>query len=126
MIRNLQFQDLSTIIGYPRDFPFPDLGNGLYCIQKALLSGDRLVGAALLKLSCEAILITDPNLPSRTKARLIHESFVSLRDEAIKTYGLDQVHVFVTGNDEHYAQLLKDHFGFKDATGIPLVYTKEN
>jgi len=127
MIRNLQFRDLETLIQYPLDFPFPLLSNGLYCVQKALLDHDKVVGAAFLRLTCEATLILDPKLNDLTKAALISESFKELKAEATEKYGLDQVHVFIVPESNvKYAEFLKKHFGFQETIGIPLVYTKEN
>src|SRR6266853_766789 len=112
MIRNLKFADLDKIYEWcPKEYPFPDLASGLYCSQKALVIGERLVGSAMLKLTCEAVLIIDPNISRLERARLIGEAFKELKSEAITKYGLDQVHVFVLPeNDEHYAGILKKHF----------------
>jgi hypothetical protein len=97
----------------------------LYCIQKALLNHNQFVGAALLKLTSEAVLILDPKLNSITKAALIQEAFVEIKREAINKYGLDQVHVFVLPeNDVKYAEFLQRHFEFQRTSGIALVYSK--
>lgn len=127
MIRELKFADLDKIYEWcPKEYPFPDLASGLYCCQKALVIGQRLSGTALLKLTCEAVLIIDPSLGKLERARLISEAFQELKNEAIEKYGLDQVHVFILPeNDEHYAEILKKHFGFQEATGIPLVLTRQ-
>lgn len=127
MIRNLQFGDLERLKEiHPKEFPFPNLSSGLYCVQKAIVNDDKLIGAALLRLTCEAVLILDPELSVLTKAVSILEAFPKLKSEAIGKYGLDQVHVFVVPEkDEHYVKILQKHFGFVKAEGFPLVLTKE-
>lgn len=123
MVRNLQFRDLEKIQDWcPKEYPFPDLTSGLYCSQKALLAPDgKLEGAALLKLTCEAVLIIDPSLGNLEKARLVKESFKSLSVEAGESYGLDQVQFVLRPGDEHYGKILRKHFGFRDQPGIPLI-----
>lgn len=125
MIRELQFGDLELLQSYPTSFPFPNLKSGLYCSQKAIVDKDeKFVGSAMLKLTAEAILILDPKLTPISKAFLINEAFTEVPKEMNK-FGLDQIHVFVLPeSDVAYASMLRKHFGFERARGIPLVLTK--
>lgn len=125
MVRNLIFADLPELEKFPRDFPLPDISSGLYCTQKALIHRGKLVGAAMLKLTSEAILILDPKENEITKASLISEAFGELLKDGSEKFGLDQCHVFVVPeSDGKYAEFLMKHFGFVRASGIPLVFTK--
>lgn len=126
MIAELKFGDLvklKEIAG--TEFSFPDLSSGLYCSQKALFdSKGKFIGAALLKLTSEAMLILDKETTELTRAIAISEAFKQVPKELDK-FGLDQAHVFVLPEDDwKYASFLMNHFGFKRATGIPLVYTR--
>jgi len=124
MTRNMQFQDIELMEQWcPKEYPPPDLTTGLYCAQKVLLSKDgKIEGFALLKLTCEAVLILDPDLKSNLeRARLVRDSFNSLKSEATEKYGLDQVQFVLRPGQEHYAKILKKHFQFQDQPGIPLI-----
>lgn len=123
MIRNTVFADLEKLEQWcPKDYPPPDLTSGLYCSQKTLLGeGGKVEGFALLKLTCEAVLVLDPAAGGLEKARLVKLAFESLKSEATEKYGLDQVQFVLRAGDDHYAEILKKHFGFRDQPGIPLI-----
>ena len=127
MIRNTIFADLDKLQEWcPKEYPPPDLTSGLYCVQKSLLGEDgEVAGFALLKLTCEAVLVLDPDANELERARMVKVAFEKLKSEATEKYGLDQVHIFILPeNNISYAELLKKHFGFQETTGIPLVYTR--
>lgn len=124
MIRNTIFSDLDKLQEWCPKEP-PDLASGLYCSQKTLLDeAGNPKGFALLKLTCEAVLVLDPEATDLERARLVKLSFESLKSEAIGKYGLDQVQFVLRPGDDHYAEILKKHFGFRDQPGIPLVLWK--
>lgn len=93
------------------DFPLPDLKNPTYAVQVPLYEEGELRGAALLKVTSEAILILNPNLSDLQKARLIFSAFDSLI-EGLKSLGLDDAHLFT--NNEHFGEILKKHFSFRE------------
>lgn len=104
-------------------FPFPNLDSGLYCSQRAIYNDQgKLIGGAFLKLTSEAMLILDPNAKGFERAKGIKEIFTLVPIEMDK-FGLDQVHVFVLSHDS-LAQVLREHYNFQNATGIPLVLTR--
>lgn len=126
MVTNLRFKDLDALRSFAgTEFPFPDLSCGLYCSQKAMHDEKgKFIGAALLKLTAEAILILDPSASEMSKTRCISDAMRVLPDELDK-FGLDQVHVFtLPESDTRWTKFLKAHFGFEDVKGIPLVLTR--
>ncbi len=123
MIRNLEIEDLSELKKiHEKDklFPFHDLSSPLYCIKKAIISDEKLIGAALVRLTSETSLILDKDVSKITRAKELRNVFNFMHDY-LKGFGLNDTHVFVSpANDEKYAKFLIDNFGFQRATGIPL------
>src|SRR6266404_5306875 len=97
MIRNTIFADLDKLQKWcPKEFPPPDLASGLYCVQKSLLGENgEVTGFAFLKLTCEAVLVLNPEANELERARMVKVAFEKLKSEAISHYGLDQVHIFI-------------------------------
>ncbi len=89
----------------------PDLHNPTYAVQIPLSLNGEVQGAALLKVTSEAILILNPELSDLQKARLILESFDSLLS-GLRKLGLDDAHLFT--NNKEFGEILKRHFDFKE------------
>lgn len=123
MIRNLEVSDiekLKEIHSKDNLFPFHDLSSPLYCIKKAIISDERLIGAALVRLTSETSLIIDKDVSKLTRAKELRNVF-NFMHEFLAKFGLNDTHVFVSPeNDEKYAEFLMKNFGFVKATGIPL------
>lgn len=123
MIRNLEPEDLPKLKAiHEKDnlYPFHDLSSPLYCIKKAIISDEKLIGAALVRLTSEVSLVMNKDVPKLTRAKELYSVFHYLHDY-LKGFGLNDTHVFVSPeNDERYAKFLIDNFGFVKATGIPL------
>lgn len=88
--------------------------------QRAIIVDGKFVGAAFLKLTTEVSLITDPDLNSHTKAKIVYELYEMFFCE-LKRLGISDTHVFID-NDENHVNALKKHFGFVDATGKALYW----
>lgn len=123
MIRDLDPQEIPELKRiHEKDnlYPFHDINSPLYCIRKAIISDERLIGAALVRLTSEVSLVIDKDVSRVTRAKEIHAVFQNLHDY-LRGFGLNDTHVFVEGPDKlPYSQFLKKNFGFVDATGIPL------
>jgi len=118
VIRDLELRDLITLEAIHKGrYPLPLLGNKLYPVQKIAEKDGKLLGSAYLHLTSEVSLIIDPSICNIMKARLIKEIVPELLS-AGKDQGLQDTHVFVTEDSpEGYADFLKKHFGFIDASG---------
>lgn len=117
---NSKLDELKLIHDKEKLYPFHDLKNPLYCVKKAIIEDDKLIGACAVRLTSETSLIMDPDVSRLVRARALRNTFSILYDY-LKGFGLDDTHVFVTPADNHYyANFLKKNFGFVDATGIPL------
>lgn len=125
MIRNLQFRDLEFLQRVCQ-YEFPNLSNGLFCSQKALIDRKgRLVGGALLKLTSEAMIILDPDISPLIRANAIQEAFSEISSE-LDRYGLEDVQVnVIPENDEKYAEFLIKNFNFEKGQGIPLILRRK-
>jgi hypothetical protein len=123
MIRDLSPEDLMLLRDIHNKenlYPFHDVNSPLYCIRKAIIVDDKLVGAALVRLTSEVSLVLDKDVNRITRAREMHRIFDSLMD-ALRQFGLNDTHIFAEGKDApQMAKFLKKHFQFVDATGIPL------
>jgi len=116
-LRELNLNDL-MLLEKDAQFPMPNLLSPLYCIKKSIEEDGSLIGSFWVKLTSETSLILDSKYSNLTRARAIKEIFRFLRKELV-TKGLDDSHLFIQEND-HYVELLKKHFHFKDNLGVPL------
>jgi len=100
------------------EFPFPDLSNPLYISRKTIIENNQIVGAGLVRLTGEGILILDPSQPKTVRARAAAQVIEALKQD-VKSRGLDECHVFV--RDPNVVKFLK-HVGFVESQGgKPLV-----
>lgn len=94
--------------------PFPDLANQLYFCNRIVEDEDgNIVGAGIVRLTTESILVVDDNQPLVTRVRAIKELFNTLKDE-VSTFGMDETHAFISEEDYALRLLLKQTFGFVD------------
>jgi len=102
-------------------FPFPDFKNMLHVL--VIEDKNKIVAWGYVKKYVETVFIPDKNTPKSTivkSLKLISEK----SSEMALSQNIDQVHAYV--EDEHFADLLVDRFGYKVCTGIPLVLNLEN
>ncbi len=121
-LRELELHDL-VLLEKDAQFPMPNLLSSLYCIKKSIEEDGKLIGSFWVKLTSETSLIIDSKYSNITRARAIREIFSFLRPELINK-GLDDSHLFIQDND-HYVELLKKHFNFKDNLGVPLYISSQ-
>lgn len=125
-LRNLELKDLLKVEqihdANNKDFPMPQLDNGLYIIKKAVVKDGEVIGCCAVRLTSEVFLILDDEQSNVTKTKSIKEIQACLIKE-IPATGLKDTHLFITPeSDESYAKMLIDHFGFVRARGIPLYF----
>lgn len=121
MIREYKDGDLIRSLR-EQSFPIPDLSNPLYNeIHTVESEKGRIVGVGALKLTCEAIIMLDHNLPILTRAKAVEE-LIQLGIMKCQKHGLDEMHAFLTGPaSSTFADLLKEKFAFERIVGEPLV-----
>ena len=101
------------------NFPFPDLGSPLYCIQDVIKDANgQIIMAGICKLTSEGIFITNKDVSPFVRTRAI-KILIEEFDKILHQLGLEDCHTFAEEN-KHYVEYLKT-FGFKECTGIPLV-----
>jgi len=97
---------------HTQDFPFPDLTNLLFLSKKTITdNSERIIGGGFVRLTSEAILILDKNIPKITRTKSILAIAESLRKD-VSSKGMDECHVFVRSAN---IQVLLEHFGFKES-----------
>lgn len=92
-------------------FPAIDFSNPTY-----LDSFSNDVGVAILKVTTETILVLDDQASKIAKAKACKEMFYEMRKKLI-SHGLDDTHLFLLKDEEHFSALLRKHFGFTETTG---------
>lgn len=118
-IRDMTDEEL--IREFPRDFPFPDLESLLYVSRKEVVVDGKVVAAAFLKITSEAILIQAPDLPRATRARVL-TALTDVLDEELETFGLDEVHVFISKPEvDKTVSYYTKRLGFIKVSGVPLM-----
>jgi hypothetical protein len=118
-VRNLELRDLVKVEKFPRDFPMPDVTRPLYFLQKVVEDEGEVVGAAFAFLTTEiTVILKDQG--KLEKARAVDTVFDDLIQDLTKR-GFQDTHLFVT--DMHFVELLKKHYGFVVANGVPLYLT---
>jgi len=102
------------------NFPFPDLSNPLYAIQRVVVEKDKIILAAIVKLTAEGIFITNKDIGNLTRMKAIMAADKDLK--LLWNFGLDDIHTFAE-NDDHYINILRK-LGFEDCTGHSMVKLK--
>jgi hypothetical protein len=108
-VRNIQSTDKKALEAISIDFPFPDIENPLYMAAKVIEDDGKVIGAAFIRLTSEAILVMDETTPKRTRVEGVEGCFNALQQE-IKALGMDECHAFVRA--PNIAKLLTK-LGFK-------------
>jgi hypothetical protein len=91
VLNSIDAQDLARI--HDNSFPLPELSNPAYITAKSVVDNGGLVAVGLLKLTSEAILITDQNLPKITRGRALQALMSELRRE-LKWRDIPDCHAF--------------------------------
>src|SRR5437667_9101996 len=94
-------------------FPFPNLSNPSYIVQRTAIDNGNIVAHVIVKLTAEGILITDQSLPLVTRARCARE-LMNSAERPLKARNLDDCHVFC--KDSHVIDFLT-HYGFERCKG---------
>jgi hypothetical protein len=113
--------DEELIKEFPRDFPFPDLESLLYFSRKEVLMNGRVVAAAFMRLTSEAILIQAPDLPRASRAKVLM-ALTGEMDRELERFGLDDVHVFISEPEvAKTVTFYTKRLGFIKVSGVPLM-----
>ena len=116
IIRDFQTEDTDFVLKHSINFAPPDRK---HLISEKVLEQDGVVlGYGQIKAIAEVIMVTNHNLPTATKAKVMR----NLHDRAIyetSQAGFDELHGVML--DPAYAELMKKHFGYKDSKGKWLV-----
>lgn len=95
LLRDIQDSDVATLRCYLNgNFPFPDLADELCIAKKAVIENGNLIGAGIIRLTSEGILIMDAKAPLRSRVRAILSLADALRRD-VKQQGMTECHVFV-------------------------------
>lgn len=102
------------------DFPLPDLSSPLYICAGVALLNDEIIGAGLVRVSSEAILMLDKSQRKAVRGEALRE-LIKLGVMQTDIHGIDEWHTFITGDESgEYAQVLKHSFGFVECEGKPM------
>lgn len=92
------------------DFPFPNLESKLYFGRRAVIEHQRIIAAGFLKITSEALVITNQAANRLQRARAIDELMKVMVFDLAKN-GLDGAHVFLQG-DVKGTQKFLSRYGF--------------
>jgi hypothetical protein len=121
--RRLEKSDIKRLLEIHKkfyNFPFPDINNPLYAIQRIVTEKDKIVLAAIIKLTSEGVFITDKDISPITRMKAIMTADKDLK--LLWNFGLEDVHTFAE-NDDHYVNILRK-LGFQDCSGHSMVKLK--
>lgn len=116
-IREVRTEDGSEIerLISQHNFPYPEGP----VITKAIVEKDgKVVAFGLVRFIAEEIMIMDQDCSDRDKSEILQ----LLHKQAIQgclTNGIEEIHAFV--QDEHFIEVLKKHYGYKDCKGKAIV-----
>jgi hypothetical protein len=88
------------------NYAFPDLSDALFFVKKVKVEEGRIVGAGVLKLCAEAMLLLEPERRPQDKMKTMRQLQAAVLEEA-RARGLDEVHAAIPeiGFDRRLAQL---------------------
>lgn len=104
-----QIEALHKKMGF--DYKMPDLDSPLFVTKKVIKEGERVLGAAGLRLEAEAYLWLDPSLPIGVRYKLVHALAFALAREAWRV-GLDCVVAYLPPGLPRSFQKLITKLGF--------------
>lgn len=87
-----------------------------------IMSGNDVVGAGVVKLFAEGVLVLDKNFPLATRAKGVITA-IEHGIDVVRREGLEQFHLF--SDDPHYCEVLQKHWGFRTAPGTMLFRESE-
>lgn len=79
---------------HDNSFPLPKIEDKIYFTKKTVIENGEVIAIGLLKLTCEAIIITDQSKSMISRIRAIFSLFEPLNQEA-KKFGLEDCHLYV-------------------------------
>lgn len=124
MLRDIKASDLAEldrIHEHCQTFGVPKLTNLID--DKVVTSPDgSIVGYGMLKMFPEAIMILDTSKSVRQRMEALNE-FILHAIEVAKGNSVEQIHAFV--EDEKFAHLLIERYGFNTVRSKPLVLNLE-
>ena len=104
-----RLQEINEAVGL---FPFPDLDSPLYIIQGTVEKDGKIIGAGMIKLTAEAVVILDKDSSDRDKSEALRELFLIGKAKAVKI-GLSQIHAFLKTSQKSFARVLRKSFNFQ-------------
>ena len=114
IIRDLNYGDEPALRHFLNgQFPFPDLTNELYISKKVVINEGNQVGAGVVRLTSEGLVILDPTSSRRQRVSAV-SALIDSQIKDVKAQGMDECHVFV--RELNVRRFLK-HLGFKDSLG---------
>jgi hypothetical protein len=114
-------EDLYFIHEAYHNFPFPDLSNPLYAVQRIIEDDGKIIMAGIVKLTTEGIFIVNKERNPLTITRAIKMMLEQLTKDCEKI-GLNETHVFVE-NDDNFINIMRK-LKFQDTTGHSMVFIK--
>lgn len=105
-------------IKHKESFPFPDISNPLYVAKRVVIADGQVIGAGLLKITSEAVLILDRDTELNVRVMAIMTLIKELQG-LLGKFRLDECHAFV--RDPNVQKFL-ERIGFQlSVSGTPLV-----
>ena len=121
-LREIEAPDLGKLEELAKhwDFPVPDVDSKLYFAKSVVISGDKIIGFGLARVTSEFILLLNPKEPKRLQIKALELLFRVGVMSTIKV-GIDEAHAFITPTcPSTYVDILKRKYGFVDCEGVPL------
>lgn len=106
-------------------FPFPDLESPLYLVKGTVEKDGKVIGAGLIKLTAEAVVILDPAISKKERALALKELFLAGKARAV-ALGLSQIHAFIKNSQKSFVKVLKKSFNFSQIDDKVLVVNLED
>jgi N-acetylglutamate synthase-like GNAT family acetyltransferase len=109
IMRDFKPEDVPGIdeVFHKQQFGVPSLNHVF--VNKVIEQDGRIIAYGVVKQFAEAVLILDQTLPIRTKAEVVKQ-VIPAAAEICANLGLEQL--YLTTNNEGYAQTLQKRYGF--------------
>ena len=79
---------------HDNSFPLPRVEKTIYFAKKTVIDNGEVIAIGILKLTCEAIIITNQKKSMISRIKAIFALFDPLNEEATK-FGLEDCHIFI-------------------------------